>query len=556
MVDDKKRFVDALKEKFKEDPTEKHTKFYVYGGWKQSARKREFFEWAQKIAKERGIPSYNPELHLGGVPVGQRVLMPYKVSGTDIYVEGDDLHFVNNAAMQQMWDDIRRTVIVGLDAPHALLEKRLGKEVTPETINEYLTILNHALPGAAVVQEHMVEVHPALVADSYVKVFTGNDELADQIDKRFLIDINEEFPEEQAEQLKKAIGNALYQVVRVPTIVGRIADGGTISRWSAMQISMSMIAAYKLMAGEAAIAEFAFAAKHAEVIQMATLTPWRRARGPNEPGGLPFGYMADIVQTSRKYPEDPVKVALETLAAGSVIYDQLWFGIYMSGGVGFTQYATAVYTDDILDDYCYYIADYVKKKYGGFAKTKPTMDVILDIATEATIYGQEQYEKYPALMETHFGGSQRAAVLGAASGVGVSLATANANAGVNGWYLSMILHKEMLGRLGFYGYDQQDQCGAANSFAYRSDEGLPLELRGVNYPNYAMNVGHSGEYAGIVAAAHAAAGHAWCVNPIVKVAFADKNLKFDWTEPRKMFAKGALREFMPDGERDAVIPPH
>ncbi|WP_342772115.1 hypothetical protein, partial [Methanoculleus sp. UBA374] len=46
--------------------------------------------------------------------------------------------------MQQMWDDIRRTVIVNMDLAHQTLQKRLGKEVTPETINEYLHILNHA----------------------------------------------------------------------------------------------------------------------------------------------------------------------------------------------------------------------------------------------------------------------------------------------------------------------------------------------------------------------------------------------------------------------------
>jgi len=554
MSEKKKLFIDALRKKFKEDPAERSTQFYVFGAWRQSKRKTEFYEYAQKMAKERGIPGYNPELHLG-VPLGQRVLMPYEVSGTGVYVEGDDLHFINNAAMQQLWDDIRRTVIVGLDAPHMILEKRLGKEVTPESINHYLEILNHALPGGAVVQEHMVEIHPALVEDSYVKVFTGDDELADRIDKRFLIDINKQFPPEQAEALKKAIGKSLWQVMRVPTIVGRVADGGTIARWSAMQISMSMIDAYKLMAGEAAIGEFAFAAKHAEVIEMATLMPWRRARGPNEPGGLPFGYMADIVQTSRVYPDDPVKVALETLAAGSVIYDQLWFGIYMSGGVGFTQYATPVYTDNILDDYSYYAADYVKSKYGGFAKVKPSLDVIEDIAAEVTLYSLEQYERYPALMETHFGGSQRAAVAAAASGIGVAIATGDANAGVNGWYFSQILHKEHWGRLGFFGYDAQDQMGAANSFSYRSDEGLPLELRGPNYPNYAMNVGHTGEYAGIVAAAHMACRHAWCVNPLIKVAFADPHLKFDFVEPRKCFAKGALREFMPAGERDPIIPP-
>ena len=39
-----------------------------------------------------------------------------------------------NAAMQQMWDDIRRTVVVSMDLAHQTLQKRLGKEVTPETM--------------------------------------------------------------------------------------------------------------------------------------------------------------------------------------------------------------------------------------------------------------------------------------------------------------------------------------------------------------------------------------------------------------------------------------
>ena len=31
-------FIDACKKKFKEDPTSIETKFYCYGGWKQSKR--------------------------------------------------------------------------------------------------------------------------------------------------------------------------------------------------------------------------------------------------------------------------------------------------------------------------------------------------------------------------------------------------------------------------------------------------------------------------------------------------------------------------------------
>jgi len=543
-------FLDAMKKKFEEDPKDKSTTFYKFGGWKQSERKREFVEAGKKVAAERGIPQYDPDV---GTPLGQRVLMPYQVSTTDTYIEGDDLHFVNNAAMQQFWDDIRRTVIVGLNTAHTVIEKRLGKEVSPETITYYLETVNHAMPGAAVVQEHMVETHPLLVADSYVKVFTGNDEVADEIDPAYVLDINKEFPADQAEVLKNEVGDGIWQVVRIPTIVSRTCDGGTTSRWSAMQIGMSMISAYKQAAGEAATGDFAYAAKHAEVIHMGTYLPVRRARGENEPGGIAFGFLADIIQTPRKYPDDIVRQTLEVVAAGAMMYDQIWLGSYMSGGVGFTQYATAAYTDNILDDFTYFGKEYVEDKYG-ITEAPNTMDTVLDVASEVTFYGLEQYEEYPSLLEDQFGGSQRAAVAAAASACSTGFATGNAQTALSGWYLSMYLHKEQHSRLGFYGYDLQDQCGASNVFSIRGDEGLPLELRGANYPNYAMNVGHQGEYAGISQSAHSARGDAFVLNPLVKIAFADKNLTFDFAEVRAQFAKGALREFEPAGERALITP--
>ena len=545
-----KKFMDALKKKFEEAPEESKTHFYDLGGWKQSERKTEFVKAGKEIAEKRGIPMYNPDV---GTPLGQRVLMPYQVSTTDTYVEGDDLHFVNNAAMQQFWDDIRRTVIVGLNTAHNVIEKRLGKEVTPETITTYLETVNHAMPGAAVVQEHMVETNPSLVYDSYVKIFTGNDEIADEIDPAFVIDINKMFPEEQAEVLKAEVGDAMWQVVRIPTIVSRTCDGGTTSRWSAMQIGMSMISAYKQAAGEAATGDFAYAAKHAEVVHMGSYLPVRRARGENEPGGIAFGFLADICQSSRVNMDDPVRVTLDVVASGAMLYDQIWLGSYMSGGVGFTQYATAAYTDNILDDFTYFGKEYVEDKYG-ITEAPNTMETVLDVASEVTFYGLEQYEEYPALLEDQFGGSQRAAVTAAAAGCSTAFATGNAQTGLSGWYLSMYLHKEQHSRLGFYGYDLQDQCGAANTFAIRGDEGLPLEARGANYPNYAMNVGHQGEYAGISQAAHAARKDAFVFNPLVKIAFADDNLAFDFSNVRAEFAKGALREFEPAGERALISP--
>jgi len=546
-----KKFITALKKKFEESPEEKKTTYYNKGGWKQSERKTQFVNEGKAIAEKRGIPMYNPDV---GTPLGQRALMPYQVSTTDTYVEGDDLHFVNNAAMQQMADDIKRTVIVGLNTAHNVIEKRLGKEVTPETITHYLETVNHAMPGAAVVQEHMVETDPTIVADSYVKVFTGNDEIASEIDSSFVLDINKMFPAEQAEVLKAEVGDGIWQVVRIPTIVSRTCDGATTSRWSAMQVGMSMISAYKQCAGEAATGDFAYAAKHAEVIHMGTYLPVRRARGENEPGGIPFGYLADICQSSRVNADDPVRTTLDVVAMGAMLYDQIWLGSYMSGGVGFTQYATAAYTDNVLDDFTYYGKEYVEDKFGGLCEAPNNMETVLDVGTEVTSYALEQYEEYPALLETQFGGSQRAAVVAAAAGCSTAFATGNAQTGLSAWYLSMYLHKEQHSRLGFYGYDLQDQCGASNVFSIRNDEGLPLELRGPNYPNYAMNVGHQGEYAGISQAPHAARKDAFVFNPLVKIAFADDNLAFDFTQPRAMFAKGALREFEPNGERAFISP--
>jgi methyl-coenzyme M reductase alpha subunit len=556
-----KLFLKSLKEKFAEDPQSSQT-VYAREGLKQSARKKEFVDSGKKMAMARGISMYDPiRCHLGGIPLGQRQLMTYEVSTTGVFVEGDDLHFVNNAAMQQMWDDIRRTIIVNMDLAHQTLQKRLGKEVTPETINEYLHVLNHAMPGAAVVQEHMVETHPGLVDDCYCKVFTGDEEMMDSLEPQFVINVDKLFPAKQAAQLKAQVGKALWQAIHIPTIVSRTCDGGTTSRWSAMQLGMSFIGAYRMCAGEAAVADLAFAAKHAGVIQMADILPARRARGPNEPGGIKFGHFADMIQGDRKYPHDPARASLEVVGAGTMLFDQIWLGSYMSGGVGFTQYATAAYTDNILDEYTYYGMDYIKQKYkvdwqnpNEKDKVKPTQDIVNDIATEVCLNGMEQYEQFPTLMEDHFGGSQRAGVLAAACGLSTSIATGNSNAGLNAWYLCMLMHKEGWSRLGFFGYDLQDQCGSSNSLAIRPDEGAVGEFRGPNYPNYAMNVGHQGEYAAIVGGAHYGRGDGWSLNPLIKITFADPSLKFDFAEPRREFAKGAIREFMPAGERSLIIP--
>ena len=56
-----KLFLEACKKKFKEDPTSMETKYYCYGGWKQSKSKVEFQKEAIEIAKKRGFPMMNED---------------------------------------------------------------------------------------------------------------------------------------------------------------------------------------------------------------------------------------------------------------------------------------------------------------------------------------------------------------------------------------------------------------------------------------------------------------------------------------------------------------
>ena len=47
-----KKFLDAMKKKFVEDPTEKTTQFYNMGGWTQSEKKTAFVNEGKEIAEK------------------------------------------------------------------------------------------------------------------------------------------------------------------------------------------------------------------------------------------------------------------------------------------------------------------------------------------------------------------------------------------------------------------------------------------------------------------------------------------------------------------------
>lgn len=568
-----KLFMKPLQEKWGKDLEKNETEYYKFGGIAQSKRKSEAWEKAKEITKIRGIPNYNPDLHLKGIQQGQKVLQTYQISGLEkedaggsiSNLEMDDLNYENNPAMQQCHDDIRRTSINGLDMAHQTIEKRFGKEVTPQTINFYFELLNHNIGAGAIMMEHVTETNPELVADAYAKVFSGNDDLIDSLDQRFVINLNKAFPAEQAKQLKDELGKKLLQVSRIPTMVQRTSDGGIPRAWIGQQASLAMLGAYDIPAGDAVTSDFVFTIKHGDVVFLGNQLPYRRAARNNTMGGTPIGYMADLCQSSRT-PEavkglaggyDPCKVTLESLTIGCIMYDQGWLHNYLAGGSsGWSNYIISTYTDNVLDDFAYEGAEYVADKFKcGFGELENSMENAMDIAEHCTAYVLDNYDRYPALMETHFGGSQRVSMGAAAAGAVTGAATGDPQLGYSMWNYSVLLHKEHAMRLGFYGHDLQDQQGVGHCFSMRSDQGAPIELRGHNYPDYAMNVGHTGGYVGITAGAAHGRGSAYSTNPIIKSAFADENLIFDFRYPRRQMGKGGLREFMPAGERTVVSPP-
>ncbi len=558
----------SLVKVFSEDPMDKVNKrVYKYGGVVgQSKAKQEFVEWGKKIARERGIPSYNREL---GIPLGQRYYEPQLISGTDTIVDFDDLNLYNNPAMQQMMDDVKRTVIIGLDIPHRVLQLRVGKEITPESMNLYMETLQHTLGGGAVVQEHMAEVHPGLTYDAYAKIITGDDDLKDQFDKRWVLDIDKEFHPERAEKLKKGIGEKLYIVTRNPTLRVRIADGGAIKRGAAIASTMAFVASYRLT-GEAVIADFAYAAKHAQQIAMGEIMWNSRARADNEPGGIPYGYWADICAADSNLEPKPflsalvedldegkrqLDSALEAGAIAAVALENYWLGVYMSGGISFTSASAAVFTGNILDDFVYRFAELVNTYFKGHERLPSKWSVGRFITEMGVQYMMEVYEKYPTLMEYHWGGGLRMAVMGIVAPALVSVTTGDAMLGnmlVN--YAIGLIAKEGWMRTGFSGQEVQDHIGMPYSCSLRAEEGGLIELRGLNTPYKSYTATHA---AGAVVQAYAAMlarGSAWSTSPLIKAAFADPHLIFNFKEPRKEFARGALREFEPAGERDIVRP--
>jgi len=545
------------------------SQMYKRGGYRQSKRKQEFARLGRQVAVERGLPAYNRAV---GLPIGQRQLEPILIAGTNIMVEQDDTHHLNNVAIQQMLDDIKRTVIVNLDIAHRMLTVRAGKEVTPETINLYLETLQHTMCGGAVAQEHMSEINPLLVKDAYAKVITGSDEVKDALDRRFLIDIDQLFHPTRAEKLKEAIGDAIWIVLRIPTLAVRMADGDEAARWAAMQNTMAFIASYGL-SGEHIISDLAYSFKHARVVRMGNKMWYQRMRGTNEPGGFPDGYICDFMQAERDLParrflevaQEDEEEALKYSRAmhegiggiAAVIDNVLWLGFYMSGGIGFSNTVASAAYSEVMNEISMELIELSHRYMQGVRKVPLRWETVRTMVNSIIQYTMESYEKFPTLAEFHWGGAHRVSVIGTIAASSAAMLTGSSTMGLMAaHYAIAFAMKEGWLRTGWAGQEIQDHIGLPYLCSMRPEEGNLVELRGLNYPMQSFSAAHGAIRGAAVYAAMIGRGSSWCLSPVVKVAFADPHLIFDFKHPKLCIAKAGIRQFMPAGERDPVLPPH
>jgi methyl-coenzyme M reductase alpha subunit len=554
---------------------------YKRGGLQQSRTKQEFTDWGKKIAIERGIPSYNREV---GIPMGQRTMETYAMLGSDAMATYDDVNFFNNVAMQQCLDDIKRTIILNLDVAHRTIQLRLGKEISPETMNLFLETMQHRLAGGAVIQEHMSEVHPGLTKDGYAKVFTGDDDLADQFDRRFIIDINKEFHPDRAEMLKTGVGEKLSMAVHEPTIRVRMMDGGAVVRSGAQSATMAFCATYRLT-GESVLADIAYSTRHAQQVRMGEIIWPSRARAPNEPGGIPFGYYADLCPGESDAPPVPT---LELIASGDIdgaikligamtgmpmwveLTTNLWYGQYMAGGIGFNAaaYSFLGFGFDIQSLTSGFIGDMVPGGgeamggilsmvggiLGGHKRMPAKWRTVRPFVNMIVALIMDEYDKYPTFLEFHWGGAIRTFIVGYAGGIipafltGDSLLTQMA---AN--YAIALGMKEGWLRTGWSGQEVQHHLGLSYATSLRPDEGGLPELKGCNVPYMSYTVGALG-FPMFCYGAMLARGSAWSASPLIKITFADRDLAFDFRNPTSEFGKAVLREYEPAGERDIIRP--
>jgi methyl-coenzyme M reductase alpha subunit len=566
-IEKKRRVWKTLEKIFEAEPISRaDNMMYHRGGFAQSAQKTAFQKEGMAIALERNIPAYQQSLM---EPMGQRDLRSVTISQTDVRIEPEALHYLNNFAMQQMYDDIKRTVILNLDIPHRTIQVRAGKEVTPESVNQYLRSVQHTIGGGSILLEQIADVDPALTSDAYCKIITGNDEIKDFVDPRFLIDIDRVFHESKVKKLKEAIGDTIHLVIRAPTIAVRTADAGAAFKWGVMNSIVAFIGTYRL-ARDSVISDIAFATRQANVILLGDRAWPSRAHAFNEFGGIPFGYLADICQGDSELPARPfLQIAREseelarkyiskTLGCLGIIVpvlSEMWTGLYGSDNFNLTPgLVVASICADIQEDFLDIMTNLISKYFSRITRDNihlvPTRWYNLRWVIETIIHEiMTTMEKYPTMMELLWSGIQRTFLLGSIAANMAALLTGSTTAGL--WalrYSNALLVKEGWLRSAA-GDEMVDHIGMPNSCSLRLEEGGLPELQGMNSPANIFGIAQAYGMAGIGYCAALARGDPWVCSPIIKVAFADPALKFNFKNPLADIIAGAQKTYKPAGER-------
>ncbi|MDY6932176.1 MAG: hypothetical protein SVJ22_09715, partial [Halobacteriota archaeon] len=362
----------------------------------------------------------------------------------------------------------------------------------------------------------------------------------------------------------------------------RMMDGGAIVRSAAQSATMAFVSTYRLT-GESVLSDIAYSTRHAQQIRMGETLWQSRSRAPNEPGGMTFGYLSDMCPAESFSEPIPTMKLLSSgdmgamtdlfsgVAAGGPMWTELltncWYGQYMAGGVGFNAAAYSFLGSSSFVNVEGLTAG-ASADSGGMESAFSMMGSILKghermpaswramkpfVHMVGTMV-MDQYDKYPTFMEFHWGGAIRTFAVGYAGSIVAALFTGDSQlTQMAANYCVGLIMKEGWFRTGWAGQETQHHIGMGFATSLRAEEGGLPELKGPNTPYMSYTVGAMG-FPMFCYAAMLARGSAWAASPLIKVAFADPDMAFNFRDPMADFTKAVLREYEPAGERDIIRP--
>ena len=237
------------------------------------------------------------------------------------------------------------------------------------------------------------------------------------------------------------------------------------------------------------------------------------------------------------------------------VLTEMWNGLYTSGNFNLTTALVAAsFCADIQEDLLDILVNLSSKYFGRITRDKlkvvPTRWYNLRWVIETIVHeAMTTLEKYPTAMELLWSGLQRTFLLGSIAANMASILTGSTTAGLWGLrYTNSLLTKEGWLRSAA-GDEMVDHIGMPNSCSIRLEEGGLPELQGLNTPLNVYGIAQAYALAGVGYCAALARGNAWVCSPIIKVAFSDPHLKFNFGDPLKDIIAGVEKKYIPAGDR-------